>query len=363
MRSRFFLLLAVAISFVIGCNKSDPVSPDEPEATEPITVMTWNVYVGTDVDRVIGAPSAAEIPIRAAEAFQLLQATNFPERAQTIAAQIAQFKPHLVGLQEIAIVRTQSPGDAVVGGTTPAEDVLLDYLEILTGALNAQGVNYTVAALIENSDAEIPAIVSTDPLQFMDVRLTDFDVVLARDDVQVSRVSEVSYQTSFSVQSLGLEIKRGYVALDAQVGETKYRFVNTHLEQASSGVEIQLAQAQELIDALDGETLPIILLGDLNTKATTGDTYTLLESNGFVDIWPLNSATDNPNGFTSPHAADLLNEEINFHQRIDFIFARSDTEIFSVVSNVVGDELADRTSSGMWPSDHAGVVAELRFRL
>jgi hypothetical protein len=29
-------------------------------------------------------------------------------------------------------------------------------------------------------------------------------------------------------------------------------------------------------------------------------------------------------------------------------------------ADVVGDELGDRTPSGLWPSDHAGVVATLR---
>jgi hypothetical protein len=32
-----------------------------------------------------------------------------------------------------------------------------------------------------------------------------------------------------------------------------------------------------------------------------------------------------------------------------------------IVATVVGDKLRDRTPSGLWPSDHAGVVA--RFHL
>ena len=52
-------------------------------------------------------------------------------------------------------------------------------------------------------------------------------------------------------------------------------------------------------------------------------------------------------------------------QRIDFILVRdeegrSDESILeSVFAIVVGDELEDRTPSGLWPSDHAGVVARL----
>jgi hypothetical protein len=32
-----------------------------------------------------------------------------------------------------------------------------------------------------------------------------------------------------------------------------------------------------------------------------------------------------------------------------------------VSAEVVGDDPADRTTGGLWPSDHAGVVATLRI--
>jgi hypothetical protein len=34
-----------------------------------------------------------------------------------------------------------------------------------------------------------------------------------------------------------------------------------------------------------------------------------------------------------------------------------------VKATVIGDELQDRTESGLWPSDHAGVVAKIQFLL
>jgi hypothetical protein len=36
-------------------------------------------------------------------------------------------------------------------------------------------------------------------------------------------------------------------------------------------------------------------------------------------------------------------------------------KIEKVKSDVVGDEVKDMTPNGLWPSDHAGVVAKIRF--
>src|SRR5262249_40604951 len=57
------------------------------------------------------------------------------------------------------------------------------------------------------------------------------------------------------------------------------------------------------------------------------------------------------------HQAYLRNTTVNFTQRIDLVLYRGDLRAFD--ADVVGDELADRTSSGLWPSDHGGVVTTL----
>src|SRR5262249_11076345 len=102
-------------------------------------------------------------------------------------------------------------------------------------------------------------------------------------------------------------------------------------------------------------SLPVILAGDFNSRAdgTGTATYSLLLGAGFGDVW---SAT-HPNelGNTFGHDADLRNTTVNFTQRIDLVLYRGGLRAFG--ADVVGDELPDRTSSGLWPSDHGGVVA------
>ena len=129
-------------------------------------------------------------------------------------------------------------------------------------ALQAEGLNYQVAAQVENIDIEMPMFTDTG---ITDVRLTDYDVVLSRSDVTISRAASVNYTNALTIEMLGLEIQRGYTAVDATVAGVTYRFVNTHLEAFAE--DNRIAQAQELVDILSDETLPIILLGDFNTRA------------------------------------------------------------------------------------------------
>ena len=45
--------------------------------------------------------------------------------------------------------------------------------------------------------------------------------------------------------------------------------------------------------------------------------------------------------------------------RIDLVLTRGAVSVQDI--KVVGDRAIDRTSSGLWPSDHAGLVATLRI--
>jgi hypothetical protein len=330
-----------------------------------LTVMTRNLYIGTDVSLVLTADSREQIPVLAAEAFQTLLSTNFPERAEALADEIAETMPHVVGIQEASLIRIQSPSDAVTGGTAPAVDVVFDYLEILLAALDARGLDYRVAGSIQNVDVEIPMVTGMDPLTFSDIRVTDFDVILARRDVEISRVTESNFQAELPLSSLGTSLPRGYVAVDATISNRIYRIVNTHLEPFHP--QVQSAQAQELLAVLDSETLPIVLLGDFNSPAPAGDTYQFLLSEGYVDVWTRSVKPKGGAGDTCCQAADLRNAVSMLNRRIDLILFKSSNDMHghdglgAVFADVVGDETRDRTPSGLWPSDHAGVVASMRI--
>ncbi len=327
-----------------------------------ITVMTRNIYIGADVDVILAAEDPNDVPLLTAQAFQTLLATDFHERAVALAAEIVAKKPHLIGLQEVTTIRIQSPGDFVVGGTTPATTVLFNYLDILLDAISARGSYYKVVAVVQNFDVEVPMLVSVDPLAFDDIRATDFDVILAREDVETSNTVADNFHAELPVAQLGITIPRGYVAADVRIQNRTYRFVNTHLESFSELV--RFAQAQELLSLLASETKPVIMAGDFNTPASDGSTYQFILSQGYQDAWVSNLIGNQGTGNTSLMAPDLRNEVPTLFERIDFIFVRTSGNvgrhpIGPVQAWVVGDELKDRTPSGLWPSDHAGVIAQL----
>ncbi len=346
------LLFGILLSFS-GCEKiKTPMIPDTtvPD-TEPLTVMTYNVYVGGSADPLLSVENLLQVPTEVANMYNNVMASDFPGRAAAIAKSIKTYRPHLVGLQEISLIRRQSPGDRIAGGTVPAEEVVIDFLQVLMDALQAEGLNYQVAVQVENMDIEMPMFTDTG---IDDVRLTDFDVILSRSDVEISRPMRANYANMLTIEMLGLGVLRGYAAVDATVSGTTYRVVNTHLEAEAIGKESRVAQMQELVSSLSDETLPIILLGDFNTPAPDGTAYQILLSAGYVDVWQMDSEGT---GKTCCQAPNLLNEVSGHSVRIDQIFVRNLELPASVMTRTVGDEPTNRLASGLWPSDHAGVVA------
>ena len=347
-RLRLVAALPVLVTLLVatGCRTTPEVR------VAPVTVMTYNVYVGSSAEPALETTNLFQIPVVVGELYGVI-ASDFPARAAAIAAIVKESQPHVIGLQEIELIRRQDPGDFLTNREPNAEEIDLDYLELLMNALQEEGLDYQVAAKVQNLDLEMPMLRDG---KVTDVRLTDFDVILARGDVVVSRPTAASYAAGLPIAPLGLHVVRGYVAIDATIDDTTYRIVNTHLEAVDP--DPRVAQAQELVDALAGEELPVILLGDFNTPAPDGTAYQLLLEAGYVDVWQAGSEGD---GTTCCQADDLENEASELSKRIDQIFVKHVAlhPDGSIRTHTVGDKPDDRLPTGLWPSDHAGVVAQL----
>src|SRR5579859_2539688 len=117
-----------------------------------VDVMQVNLYVGGGLQRAVALNPAdpgyaSNLVVAVTGIFYEIVASQPPVRLQAVADQIAARMPDLVSVEEASLLRLQSPGDLLYGGTSPATNVVFDYLQTLVGALNARGAHYAVAAV------------------------------------------------------------------------------------------------------------------------------------------------------------------------------------------------------------------------
>lgn len=324
---------------------------DAKRAPVDVRVMTRNLYLGTNLDRIVQAKSAAEAFGAAELAWRNVQANNFPARARAIAREIAATRPDFVGLQEVSLYRTQTPADFTV---TRASTVVLDYVRELRRALAARKLPYRVLIVRRPVDAELPA---GDP-PAMDVRLTLGDALLVRNDrrIRIRRIRSGTYTTTTSLFGGFITARRGFVYADATIAGRTFRVIDTHLESFSDAS--QVAQGAELAAGPANTRLPTILLGDLNSRAdgTGTPTYASLRAAGFRDAWA--DVQPNALGLTCCFGELLTEPGGPFYSRIDYVLHKNGFR--AVAATVLGEEQRDRVA-GLWPSDHAGVFARLRL--
>jgi endonuclease/exonuclease/phosphatase family metal-dependent hydrolase len=314
-----------------------------------LRVMTYNLYQGSELTHSINAGSISALPAAVAADWADVQASDIPARMGAIAAEIKVAHPDFVGLEEAALWRTQSPSNLSVRATT----VAYDFVDILVKALQANGASYRVAGIVNNFDLQAPG---SFPSGSMDIRITDRVAVLVRSGVTVTHTQAKNYKATSSITAAGIKfvISDGFVAVDAKVGARKLRFVATHLDALSESV--RTAQAKELVKGPTKGKSPLVLVGDFNSAVTT-PAYKALVHSGLKDSW-LKAMPGNP-GFTCCHNPnDLVSNTPPLSQRIDYVFERG---LQPQSLAVIGTGGADRTPSGMRPSDHAGLAATLKL--
>lgn len=335
-----------------------------------VTVMSRNIYLGAEISPMLSASSPTEVAILAAQMYGQVVANDFPRRAEALADEIASALPDFVGVQEVATFRLQVPGDYLIGNPTPATHVTFDYLALLLDALASRGLEYDAVAVQQGMDIEVPMALSATLLA--DVRMTIHDVILVRRDITVLSSGGGTFQAKLSLPIAGglatLVIPRGWTTVDALIGGRSIRFVEAHLEAFHTAFSD--AQAQELAGILRGFDSPTIVVGDFNSRpdGTRGAAYDIIRAEGFVDAW--SQANPGHAGYTCCHdGTDLRTTERPLDERLDFVLVRDrftrveDRIVGTVDAWLVGEEPADLAAYGLWPSDHAGVVAALRLPL
>ena len=318
-----------------------------------VRVMTRNLYQGSNFEAILTATTPGAFVAAVTLTYQELLDSNRTERAQAVAREIARERPDLVGLQEATILRT---------GGALATTVVSDQVQALLDKLDDLGRPYEVVGVVPGIDVQAPTTLG------FNVRHTYRTILIARagygSDLELSN-TQVQHYLANRVFSTAVGVPfintRGWASVDVRIRSRKFRFVTTHLE-ASPPFSTQQAQASELLATAANTTMPIVMVGDFNSDANnsadpTFPTYLLLTGAGFKDAWK--EKYPSLPGLTCCQDPDLLNPTSLLTQRVDLILYRGDFSVRDI--KVVGNMPSDRTASGQWPSDHAGVVAGLRL--
>jgi endonuclease/exonuclease/phosphatase family metal-dependent hydrolase len=366
VRATLFLFALVAVSAMFAstaaAHKSHHGHHWPPKAHKPeVKVMTRNMYFGADLTRSIAATTFPELLAANAQIWTNVLHSDIQARARLIAREIARTRPDLVGLQEVSQWLSGPLGD-------PADATTLEFdqLASLQFWLAAYGAPYKVVQSQQQIAIESPAGAPYNK----DFRLVDRDVILApkwgSPGIVLSNPAGANFVNNFSVTTgvgVVIEVKRGWVSVDAKAKGKKFRFVNTHLESFHPGFRAQ--QAGELVaptGAVGSAPGKVVLVGDMNSdpnEAPPGNiAFNVLLSGGLIDTWP--AANPGDPGYTYGFS-ELVNDPSPvglFNQRIDHVMTKGDIHVKR--SRLIGLDPSNRTASGLWPSDHAGLVTTLR---
>lgn len=380
-RSRLFLIWMVVAGLIFPL--SSAIAKKGGNHKTQVKVMTRNLYLGADIFRVVIAAQsldpAAAVPEAVAEVFKIMQETNFNDRAEAIADEILKTKPHVIGIQEASTYYFQTPSQPA-----KADEVFIDFYSTLDAALKARGLYYDAYA-IENADIEMPMVDKDSIVGYSDVRLVDHDMILVKKCLESSEVVAQNYSNNLGlfIDETYVEFTRGYLAVDVKIKGEEYRFVNTHLEVSSAPDSVfrivQDAQMQELLGIVNFLSLDnpkqVVMVGDFNSSPDDVEgkafypgvglvsyvpPYMRAMDAGYLDSWLLQKKYDE--GYTSGFDEYVSDPTAELTTRIDHVFlGPNGYKIEKVKSVVVGDEVKDITPNGLWPSDHAGVVAKIKF--
>ncbi|HZN73681.1 MAG TPA: endonuclease/exonuclease/phosphatase family protein [Micromonosporaceae bacterium] len=306
--------------------------------TGVLTVATYNLYQGASLIPAYGAETLAEMAEALRQAYQQMTRTDFPGRAAAIAGQLAAHRPDVVGVQEVA--RWQHGEQEC------------DFLELLLAGLARAGLPYRAVAT---------AVTSTTALHTGGevVGMTDRVVLLVQADPPAGRLTVGATGQQLYTARIELPVPSGLVVTklrgwpwaEVEAGGQPLRIVTTHLEAFDA--DVRLAQGRELVDALDARGLPAVVLGDLNT-GPEDETYALFRKCGFHDAWT--DAHGDADGHTGLQASTLDNDVSRLDQRYDYVLHRA-PGLATASAALVGADAGSRLPSGLWASDHAGVVA------
>lgn len=359
MKNTLYLLASLLL--VLVCINTSARGQSLSNGAGDLRVMTYNANEGTDFLEVQQATNFGQFLAAVVQTITQVRATNPPARMQALAKQIIAASPALVSLQELDQWSTGplDPSTFTCGSMT----LEFDMLQELQDALAAQGGHYQVA--VEAQQYAFPptqgAIFPSGP--FLCVQVVNHVAILVRTDLAPSRFQWSNPQSAqyesrlLFLTPLGtLPLPRAWVSVDARSHGNAFRFISTHLESVDPS--IRELQGSELRNGPANTSLPVVVAMDSNAQAAPlpqDATYADFGAAGYADVW--SEIFPSAPGFTCCQAELDNNPVSQLNQRIDLILTLGPVGAQNIA--LFGANPATRTAHGLWPSDHAGVAAQL----
>lgn len=345
-------LVALLVVTLLICLSASPVLAQAPsDRGRPLKVMTRNLYQGTDFMEAFGLSNIMQLPSAATTIYSNVLASKPATRVAAVAQEIADNSPDLVSLQEATYWQVTVPGVGVTQTIDPVSMLLAD--------LETLGEPY-VKVIVQ------PQFTFTAPSAYGYVTTVTQIAILARAETLESQMQITSSAGDVFHINLpltlpdpvgDLPINRGWAYADIVYRGKTLRFITAHPEAFYDPIEN--AQVLELLGIAG--TGSVIMAADFNTNAAapasdvTHVGYDIIRNvGGFTDAW---LATERAAGFTCCQSPTLTNAQSLLNQRIDFVFTSSDLVPFN--AKLTGNK-PDAIVDGLWPSDHAGLVARIR---
>lgn len=347
---------AAAIATLIGA-ATPAVASHVPELAERrFKAMTYNVYLGANLQPLFGVTDPVELMRRAAAIFAHVEQTDFNVRAVALAREIIDADPDVVALQEASLWQSapfDRPGDVTTH---------YDFVAILLQELRRQGAPYDAAVVNPTFSGALPISPTTLGT------FTDRNAIIVRADateIATANPTQGTYVAALQAPIGNSLVKfgRGWASVDVLVRDRWYTVIDTHLEAFAPSIREQ--QVDELVDLVEAARYPVVLAGDLNVfpegqRVVDAEEWQMLRAAGMADSWI--EAGEAP-AFTAGQSDDLDNVPSRLDNMVDFVLhgAIGTVEAVDGSGHIAGEELDDRTATDppLWPSDHAGVVVTL----
>jgi hypothetical protein len=297
-----------------------------------LTVMSRNLYLGASLNGAIEAVDATEFLVAVATIYGTVQFTDFPTRAQEIAADRGE-PARPVGLQ---------------GGRTDLAahaPLSLDFQDPSARLpTRASAWSRVIAEREHRPDSAADQTVPS--ASCADLPGSRFQPV-NDDDAPSAGNPERGAAQQVLLTPVGPPA-RSRCLID---GDPYSSFMNTHLETE----DFPGGKAQARSFAGPRKRGAVRNVTSTRADGSTTATYEILTKSWFRDAWDANP--DDP-GFTCCENETLTNPASEASSRIDLVLTHA--AVRALDATIVGNEPFE-ASPPLWASDHAGVVATLRL--